>query len=168
MQHITQLEKVTISYLKSDLTIKEFAKTVKLSGSRVSEIIKRDLWRVEQELIGFSHIGDITNPKNRFSKDVWLERISKGKKDSDRRNYKRLYDMICDGESVPCFVNYKISKEGQVFRDVAKVRKRKDGEICIDCRGIEYGNVYGHAKGVSELKAFIEECKDLDLEFFYK
>ena len=84
------------------------------------------------------------------------------------RNYTQLFELICNGHEIPCFVNYSyFDNEKRVYRDICRVRRRAEFDISFGARGIGYGDVssWHKGKGERELDNFIELCKMLNVEF---
>lgn len=86
------------------------------------------------------------------------------------RNYTELFELICYGHEVPCFVDYSFKDDNpnaNKYRDICRVRRRGTFEILFDSRGIEYGSISSWHKenGSREIDVFSELCKSLNVEF---
>jgi hypothetical protein len=82
------------------------------------------------------------------------------------KDYERLYELICDGNRVVAFVDYKFSGSEHVMRDVCLVEKRKDNRIVGFSRGICYLEVNDwQTPSLDEKECFIVDCKHVNLEF---
>lgn len=82
------------------------------------------------------------------------------------RNYKALYDLLCEGHEALCFVDMSFG-DGAVHRDVARVRRWSDWGITVGARGITYGSVDSHHNtgDLSEQATFSAECRRMNLEW---
>lgn len=84
------------------------------------------------------------------------------------RNYTELFDLICEGHEIPCFIDYSFNDEDLVkYRDICRVRRRSSFNISFGARGIGYGDVSSWHKeeGMREIDVFCELCKMLNVEF---
>lgn len=84
------------------------------------------------------------------------------------RNYTELFDLICDGHEIPCFVDYSSRVDDNIkYRDICRVRRRGEYDISFGARGIGYCDISSWHKenGVREIDAFAELCKMLNIEF---
>jgi hypothetical protein len=84
------------------------------------------------------------------------------------RNYTQLFDLICDGHEIPCFVDYSFRDDDlRKYRDISKVRRICEFQISFGVRGIGYGDVSSWHKenGEREIDAFTNLCKMLNVEF---
>lgn len=70
-----QLEKITKPFLKSEMSIKNFAHKVELSPSRVSQIILRDLNHIHNKLYKDNNFELRNVPKIKDDRKWWLLRI---------------------------------------------------------------------------------------------
>jgi hypothetical protein len=83
-------------------------------------------------------------------------------------NYTELFDLICEGHEIPCFVDYSFRDDDvRKYRDICRVRRFAEFEISFGARGIGYGDVSSWHKeqGVREIDYFVELCKSLNVEF---
>ena len=84
-------------------------------------------------------------------------------------DYNLLYDNICKGNKIACFVNYNFRVlEGKYppCRDICLVVKTTDFDIDFLARGISYGMVSDYFKdSYTEKEVFISECKRMELEW---
>lgn len=95
--------------------------------------------------------------------------VGGGKVAMKSKDYKKLYELICNGEAVAAFVDYKFRQiDEHVFRDVCQVVKKKEFDIQFFARGIGYGGIYQFMQddGVSEFDVFVKICESMNLEFF--
>lgn len=84
------------------------------------------------------------------------------------RNYTQLFDLICDGNEIPCIVDYSFRDDDtRTYRDICKVRRFKEFQISFSARGISYGDVssWHQEEGFIEIDYFFELCKSLNVEF---
>lgn len=84
------------------------------------------------------------------------------------RNYTQLFDLICDGHEIPCFVDYSFRDDDlRKYRDICRVRRFREFEISFGSRGIGYGDVssWHKEKGVREIDYFTELCESLNIEY---
>ena len=81
------------------------------------------------------------------------------------RNYKKLFQMICDGHVVPAFVDYDIDDDS-VCRDICKVERLDPYDIFIGVRGHSYGTIYPFMeRHGAEENVFIRRCESVNLEW---
>jgi hypothetical protein len=84
------------------------------------------------------------------------------------KNYNELFELICQGHQIPCFVDYSYRDDDEtVFRDICRVTRRADFYISFGARGISYGDISSWHKenGEREIDAFVGLCKILNVEF---
>ena len=84
------------------------------------------------------------------------------------RNYSELFELICNGHEIPCFVDYSyLDNDERVYRDICRVRRRGEFDISFGARGIGYGDISSWHKGNGEreLDAFVRLCEMLNVEF---
>jgi hypothetical protein len=84
------------------------------------------------------------------------------------RNYSELFELICNGHEIPCFVDYSYrDNDERVYRDICSVRRRAEFDISFGARGIGYGDVSSWHKenGGREIDVFVNLCKTLNVEF---
>ena len=81
-----RLERITLPYLKSDMSIKDFADSIDLTSSRVSSVILRDLNAIHFNLFKDNDFELRKSPKTREDRDKWIERIEKHSKNIDSIN----------------------------------------------------------------------------------
>lgn len=84
------------------------------------------------------------------------------------RNYTQLFELICNGHEIPCFVDYSFrDNDVRSYRDICRVRRRTEFDISFGARGIGYGDISSWHKGNGEreLDAFFGLCKRLNVEF---
>ena len=84
------------------------------------------------------------------------------------RNYTELFDLICEGHEIPCFIDYSFKDDDvKKYRDICRVRRFVEFEISFGARGIGYGDVSSWHKeqGSREIDYFVELCKSLNVEF---
>lgn len=61
------------------------------------------------------------------------------------KDYKRLKQLLDQGDKVVCFVNFNWDMKGDIVTDIALAKCVGSGEniqYCISCRGISYISVY--------------------------
>lgn len=82
------------------------------------------------------------------------------------KDYEKLWSFVANGDEPLCFVDYKWS-ETKTCRDVARIKRNSSFQIQIGVRGIQYGGVdtWYEEHENSEKEAFINECKELNLEW---
>ena len=82
------------------------------------------------------------------------------------RNYSALYDLLCKGVEVLCYVDMKFS-DGDVYRDVARARRPEEWVISVGARGICYGEIRPshNTGGLSERATLDRECRRMNLEW---
>lgn len=71
-----RLEQITLPYLKSDMTVKDFSNTVGLTPSRVSQIITRDLRNVYYKLFQESTFVLSRVPRTIQDRNRWEKRVN--------------------------------------------------------------------------------------------
>lgn len=84
------------------------------------------------------------------------------------RDYSRLYDLLCEGEEVVCFVAYKVklTRTTILRRDVCRAKRLGEFHIDINVRGRGYGGIFPvDNESDSELKLLRRECTRLNLEW---
>ena len=84
------------------------------------------------------------------------------------RNYTQLFELICVGHEIPCFIDYSFRDDDKVkHRDICRVRRRGSFDISFGARGIGYGDISSWHKenGERELDAFDDLCQMLNVEF---
>ena len=85
------------------------------------------------------------------------------------KDYEKLYELICNSEKIICFIDYRWSDNDaeKPMRDICLCRRRKNFDISIGVRGIEYTHVanYDKGKGLSEKEIFIKRCEKNNLEW---
>lgn len=84
------------------------------------------------------------------------------------KDFDKLYDLICEGNTVVGFVDYKFQLDGKVFRDVCKITRYKENNINIGARGMRYGSVDDfdlYLDTHTERSVFISVCIYCNLEW---
>ncbi len=84
------------------------------------------------------------------------------------RNYTELFELICNGHEIPCFVDYSyLDNDKRIYRDICRVRRRAEFDISFGARGIGYGDIssWHKGKGKIEIDVFIDLCERLNVEF---
>jgi len=83
------------------------------------------------------------------------------------RDYKKLFDLICEGKVAAAFVDYRFREaEGYVHRDVCLVKRHGPFQINISARGISYGDIYPFMeKDGTEEEVFKRSCGWVNLEW---
>lgn len=85
------------------------------------------------------------------------------------QNYELLYQLICQGNQLACYVNYesgRIIPDRPAPRDICKVWREKEFDIDFVARGISYGSVRSYdAKKGTEKEGFLRECVRMNVEF---
>src|SRR5574344_464983 len=71
-----KLEQITLPYLKSDLTVKDFSDTLGLTSARVSQIIIRDLNNVYYKLFKDSDFDLRRVPRTIQDRKRWEKRVN--------------------------------------------------------------------------------------------
>lgn len=71
-----RLEQITLPYLQSDMTVKDFSDKVGLTSSRVSQIIIRDLNNVYYKLYKDSDFNLMRVPRTSQDRQKWEKRIN--------------------------------------------------------------------------------------------
>lgn len=82
-------------------------------------------------------------------------------------DYDELLKLICSGEKVAAFVDFKsIEDDGYKIQDICTVKRKKSYDIAISSRGVMYGSVlsFERFKG-SERDLFVKICEKLNLEW---
>jgi len=83
------------------------------------------------------------------------------------KDYKALYTLICNGKVVLAQVDYSLfDDDTPPSRDAVNVKRFKEYNISIWCRGHQYGGVDEIDCIEPELDAFVKECERLNLEWF--
>ena len=86
------------------------------------------------------------------------------------KDYKLLFEKICDGHVAACFVDYMIrcgdGYKPHPIRDICQIKRKDEYEISISARGISYGNIYDFdsVHGTEE-EVFINTCKAGNIEW---
>lgn len=78
-----------------------------------------------------------------------------------------LFDLICEGQIIVGFVDYKWSDK-RISRDVCKIIRHEENRISIGSRGMGYGSVDPWEIDVgcdSEKDYFVSVCKAINLEW---
>ncbi len=79
------------------------------------------------------------------------------------KDYKHLYNLICNGYIVAGFVDYTIREAIKPYRDIVKIERREPYYIDIGVRGISYGSVHKFMEKEGEEETiFIKHCKKAD------
>lgn len=85
------------------------------------------------------------------------------------KDYELLFDKICEGIEIACFVDYSfrsLEEKHPPCRDICLVRRRKEYDIDFLARGISYGSVCDFDKDEhSEKNLFLSECKRMNVEW---
>lgn len=82
------------------------------------------------------------------------------------RNYKKLFDLVCEGKVAAAFVDYSFRQDGANFRDVCLVKRHKPFDINICARGISYGDIYPFMENDgTEEEVFKRSCGSVNLEW---
>ncbi len=77
------------------------------------------------------------------------------------KDYSRLYDLICEGIEIACYVDYDSE-----FRDICRCRKFAEYDILFSVRGCIYSQISEWHKNMgSEKDVFIQECDSLNVEW---
>jgi hypothetical protein len=88
------------------------------------------------------------------------------------KEYKVLYDLLCEGYEIAAFVDYQFkSLEGKYppSRDICRVRRRSEYDIDFGARGISYGSVSSYFKDKkTEFELFLSECERMNVEWIEK
>jgi len=96
-----------------------------------------------------------------------IDLIKNIKENSPSKDYVFLFHKIKKGHIAPCFLDYSFSDGNNIFRDIAKIERRKENDIVISARGIQYGGVDDFSlRGRAEIEYFIDECNRLNLEYY--
>lgn len=82
------------------------------------------------------------------------------------KDYKYLFQMICDGLIAVAFVDYNFRNNDLVMRDICKIERIAPYTIQIGVRGMAYGGFcqFDSAYG-SEKELFIKDCERMNLEW---
>lgn len=82
------------------------------------------------------------------------------------RDYKKLFELICEGHVAAAFVDYQFREDGTVFRDICQIKRHKPYSINICARGISYGDIYPFMESDgAEEDVFIRSCAATNLEW---
>lgn len=85
------------------------------------------------------------------------------------KDYKKLFELICQGERIPAFVNYRfgVLDSDEPMRDICLIKRRRSWDVDFGVRGVGYGDIMDmdKKKHDNELDAFEKECKRLDVEY---
>lgn len=54
------------------------------------------------------------------------------------KDYKRLKQLLDQGDKIVCFVNFDWDRKGDIVTDIALARLVGSGEYIISCRGLAY------------------------------
>ena len=84
------------------------------------------------------------------------------------RNYTELFELICNGHEIPCFVDYSyLDNDKRIYRDICRARRRFEFDISFEARGIGYGDVswWQKGEGKREIDIFVDLCERLNVEF---
>jgi hypothetical protein len=87
------------------------------------------------------------------------------------KDYNKLFEHICNGLEVPCYVDYSFGFPDKVihaFRDLCLCKRKRPWQISFSVRGVGYGGIdtfedEGHG---NEETLFIERCQALNVEWF--
>lgn len=71
-----RLEQITLPYLQSDMTVKDFSDKVELTSARVSQIIIRDLNNVYYKLYKDSDLNLMRVPRTIQDRQKWEKRVN--------------------------------------------------------------------------------------------
>ena len=96
-----RLEQITLPYLQSKLTIKDFSDTVSLSTARVSQLIKRDLTMVYCKLFKESDFYIRRVPRTIQDRQKWEKRVNEyieiiNLPDRIKRDNRKIADLTVD------------------------------------------------------------------------
>lgn len=84
-------------------------------------------------------------------------------------DYEELFKLICDGQTVAGFVDYRFDRgnpDEVPMRDVVQIRRDNEFSILIGARGIAYGSIYPfQSRYGSEREVFIGTCQAINLAF---
>jgi len=85
------------------------------------------------------------------------------------KDYDKLYDIICQGNEIVSFVDYKSKIDNTLFicRDVCTVRRLNKYNFQFSARGIGYGGLYGSYNETDgdEKQMFIAICHNLNVDW---
>lgn len=85
------------------------------------------------------------------------------------KDYELLYEKICDGNEVACFVNYNLRGFEDTHppcRDICVIKRRKAYDIDFLARGISYGSVSDYWKDTNtEKEVFLTECERMCVDW---
>lgn len=83
------------------------------------------------------------------------------------KDYSELYNLICEGNEVACFVRVYFDRDKNIERsclDIAIVRRLEEYHINIFARGNGYGSVDPwHKEDGQEIELFKKLCEANDL-----
>lgn len=96
-----RLEQITLPYLKSDMTVKDFSDTVGLRSARVSEIIIRDLNNVYYKLFKKSDFDLRRVPRTIQDRQKWEKRVNEyieiiNLPDKIKRDNRKISDLTVE------------------------------------------------------------------------
>lgn len=81
-------------------------------------------------------------------------------------DYDRLYELVCQGNEAVGFVDFKLSDDTRVMRDVCGIKRRGEYQICFGVRGTGYASVHPFMReDGSEKDVFVGACKSINLEW---
>lgn len=85
------------------------------------------------------------------------------------KDYQKLYELLCNGIEVACYVDYQFRTSVDKYppsRDICKAKKRGEYDIYFGVRGIEYGSVSEfHKEEDSEFELLKLECERMNVWF---
>ncbi len=95
-----RLEQITLPYLQSEMTVKEFSDTVQLTSTRVSQIILRDLNNVYYKLFKESDF-ERRVPRTIQDKNKWEKRVKEyleiiNLPDKIKRDNRKISDLTVE------------------------------------------------------------------------
>jgi hypothetical protein len=96
-----RLEQITLPYLQSDLTVKDFSNTVQLSSLRVSQLIIRDLNNVYYKLFKESDFDLRRVPRTIQDRNKWEKRVNEyieiiNLPDKIKRDNRKIADLTVE------------------------------------------------------------------------
>lgn len=96
-----RLQQITLPYLKSEMTVKDFSDTVGLTSERVSQIIKRDLNKVHYKLFKESDFDLRRVPTTIQDKNKWEKRVNEyveiiNLPDKIKRDNRKISDLTVE------------------------------------------------------------------------
>lgn len=96
-----RLEQITLPYLQSEMTVKEFSDTVQLTSERVSQIILRDLNNVYYKLFKESDFDLRRVPRTIQDKNKWEKRVKEyleiiNLPDKIKRENRKISDLTVE------------------------------------------------------------------------